>query len=65
MPQMKAVQVSSAGKEFELVQRDIPQPGPGMVQIKIDKSARKHFEGSHDGSRPANLLLSLLFQTAR
>lgn len=36
MPQMKAVQVSSAGKEFELVQRDIPQPGPGMVRIKVE-----------------------------
>jgi D-arabinose 1-dehydrogenase-like Zn-dependent alcohol dehydrogenase len=32
---MNAVQVSRAGSEFELVQREVPQPGPGQVRIKI------------------------------
>jgi len=33
---MKAAQVSKAGGEFELVQRDIPEPGPGQVRVKVD-----------------------------
>ena len=35
MPKMKAVQVPKAGGEFEIVERDIPQPGPGQVRIKV------------------------------
>ena len=30
-----AVQVSKAGGEFELMERDIPQPGPNEVRIKV------------------------------
>src|SRR5690242_17298771 len=33
---MRAVQVSSAGGPFELVERDIPVPGPGQVRIKVE-----------------------------
>ncbi len=29
MAKMKAVQVPKAGGEFEVVEREIPQPGPG------------------------------------
>jgi alcohol dehydrogenase, propanol-preferring len=36
MPKMKAVQVSKAGGPFELVERDIPEPGPGQVRIKVE-----------------------------
>ena len=36
MPTMKAVQVSKAGAPFELVDRDIPEPGPGQVRIKVE-----------------------------
>lgn len=32
---MLAAQVSSPGGPFELVERDIPQPGPGSVRIKV------------------------------
>lgn len=32
---MKAAQVSRAGGDFELVERDIPQPGRGEVRIKV------------------------------
>jgi D-arabinose 1-dehydrogenase-like Zn-dependent alcohol dehydrogenase len=35
MPKMKAVQVPKAGGDFEIVERDIPQPGPGQVRIKV------------------------------
>jgi propanol-preferring alcohol dehydrogenase len=36
MTKMKAVQVSKAGGAFEVVERDIPTPGPGQVRIKIE-----------------------------
>jgi len=32
---MKAVQVPKAGGNFEIVEREIPQPGPGQVRIKV------------------------------
>jgi propanol-preferring alcohol dehydrogenase len=35
MPTMKAVQVSRAGGEFELVERPIPEPREGQVRIKV------------------------------
>jgi D-arabinose 1-dehydrogenase-like Zn-dependent alcohol dehydrogenase len=35
MAKMKAVQVPKAGGDFELVERDIPQPGPGHVRIRV------------------------------
>jgi len=33
---MKVAQVSKAGGEWELVEREIPQPGAGQVRIKIE-----------------------------
>jgi D-arabinose 1-dehydrogenase-like Zn-dependent alcohol dehydrogenase len=35
MPRMRAVQVKNANGPFELVERDIPVPGPGQVLIKV------------------------------
>ena len=35
MPKMRAVQIARPGGAFELVERDIPQPGPGQVRIKV------------------------------
>lgn len=35
MARMKVVQVSKPGGPFELVEREIPQPGPGQVRIKV------------------------------
>jgi D-arabinose 1-dehydrogenase-like Zn-dependent alcohol dehydrogenase len=32
---MRAVQVTRAGGPFETVERDIPEPGPGQVRIKV------------------------------
>jgi alcohol dehydrogenase/propanol-preferring alcohol dehydrogenase len=33
---MKAAQVSQPGKDFELVERDVPEPGPGQVRVKVE-----------------------------
>jgi D-arabinose 1-dehydrogenase-like Zn-dependent alcohol dehydrogenase len=35
MPKMKAVQVPSAGGDFEVVERDIPEAGQGQVRIRV------------------------------
>jgi D-arabinose 1-dehydrogenase-like Zn-dependent alcohol dehydrogenase len=35
MPTMRAVQVSP-GKQFELVEREVPSPGPGQVRVKVE-----------------------------
>jgi D-arabinose 1-dehydrogenase-like Zn-dependent alcohol dehydrogenase len=32
---MKAAQISKPGGEFEIVEREIPNPGPGQVRIKV------------------------------
>jgi len=36
MSRMKAVQVSKAGGDFEVVERNIPEPGRGQVRIKVE-----------------------------
>jgi D-arabinose 1-dehydrogenase-like Zn-dependent alcohol dehydrogenase len=36
MAKMRAVQVAKAGGEFELVEREIPEPGPGKVRVKVE-----------------------------
>jgi D-arabinose 1-dehydrogenase-like Zn-dependent alcohol dehydrogenase len=36
MAKMKAVQVPKAGEDFEVVEREIPQPGPGQVRIRVE-----------------------------
>jgi len=35
MPKMRAVQVTRAGGPFEIVEREIPEPGPGTIRIKV------------------------------
>lgn len=35
MGKMKAVQVPKAGADFEIVEREIPQPGAGQVRIRV------------------------------
>ena len=36
MTKMKAIQVSAPGAEMELVEVDMPEPGPGEVRIKVE-----------------------------
>lgn len=35
MPKMRVVQVAKAGGPLEIVERDIPEPSPGTVRIKV------------------------------
>ena len=35
MPMMRVAQVSRAQGPFEIVERPIPEPGPGAVRIKV------------------------------
>ncbi|HSY18108.1 MAG TPA: alcohol dehydrogenase [Candidatus Acidoferrales bacterium] len=35
MPKMRVAQISKAGGNFEIVERDIPAPAPGWVRIKV------------------------------
>ena len=35
MPKMRAAQIARPGGSFEIVQREIPQPGAGWVRIKV------------------------------
>src|SRR5229473_7938708 len=35
MAKMKVAQISKAKGDFEIVERDIPSPGPGQVRIKV------------------------------
>ncbi len=36
MPKMSAVQVTTPNAPFEIVEREIPTPGPGWVRIKVE-----------------------------
>ncbi|HMJ65703.1 MAG TPA: alcohol dehydrogenase [Candidatus Binatia bacterium] len=36
MKAMRAAQISKPGGNWELVDRDIPQPGPGQVRVKVE-----------------------------
>lgn len=35
MPKMKVAQVAKPGADFEVVEREIPQPAPGQVRIRV------------------------------
>jgi D-arabinose 1-dehydrogenase-like Zn-dependent alcohol dehydrogenase len=35
MAKMKVAQVPKAGADFEIVEREIPEPGPGHVRIRV------------------------------
>jgi D-arabinose 1-dehydrogenase-like Zn-dependent alcohol dehydrogenase len=35
MPKMKAVQVPTAGGDLQVVEREVPQAGPGQVRIRV------------------------------
>jgi D-arabinose 1-dehydrogenase-like Zn-dependent alcohol dehydrogenase len=42
MSRMRAVQVSRAGGPLELVERDIPAPGPGQVRVRVEANGICH-----------------------
>ena len=35
MPKMRVVQVGNKGGPFELVERELPQPGSGEVRVRV------------------------------
>jgi D-arabinose 1-dehydrogenase-like Zn-dependent alcohol dehydrogenase len=50
IPKMCAVQIPGAGRPFELVEREIPEPGAGWVGIRVQACGICHppldFQGS-------------------
>src|ERR1700726_4711326 len=53
MPKMRAVQVLNAKEPFQLVEREIPEPGAGAVRIKVQACGICHSdEYAKEGSRP-------------
>jgi D-arabinose 1-dehydrogenase-like Zn-dependent alcohol dehydrogenase len=53
MPTMRAVQIPNAHGEFEIVEREIPQPGPGAVRLEVQACGICHSdEYAKEGSRP-------------
>jgi D-arabinose 1-dehydrogenase-like Zn-dependent alcohol dehydrogenase len=53
MPKMRAVQVPNAHGEFQLVEREIPEPGYGAVRLKVQACGICHSdEYAKEGSRP-------------
>ncbi len=42
MPKMKAVQVTKAGRAFEVVERDVPEPGADQVRIRVEACGMCH-----------------------
>lgn len=36
MPKMRAAQISKPGGPFEIVEREVPEPGPSQIRIKVE-----------------------------
>ncbi len=54
MPKMRAVQVASKSGPFEMVERDLPQPGPGHVRIMVQACGVCHSDSiAKDGLFPS------------
>jgi D-arabinose 1-dehydrogenase-like Zn-dependent alcohol dehydrogenase len=53
MPTMRAVQVAEAGGAFELVEREIPQPGRGEARVRVEACGVCHSDSlAKDGGFP-------------
>jgi D-arabinose 1-dehydrogenase-like Zn-dependent alcohol dehydrogenase len=53
MSKMRAVQVSRPGGPFEIVEREIPQPGPGTIRIKVQACGICHSDSlTKEGQMP-------------
>jgi propanol-preferring alcohol dehydrogenase len=57
MAKMRAVQVSKAGGPFEIVERDIPEPGRGQVRVKIEACGVCHSDALVRGGHFPGLVL--------
>jgi D-arabinose 1-dehydrogenase-like Zn-dependent alcohol dehydrogenase len=49
MPKMRAVQISRPNGPLEIVERDIPEPGPGTVRIKVQACGICHSDSLAKG----------------
>ena len=53
MPKMRVVQVDKKDGPFELVERELPQPGPGEVRVKVQACGVCHSDSiAKDGLFP-------------
>jgi D-arabinose 1-dehydrogenase-like Zn-dependent alcohol dehydrogenase len=53
MAKMKAAQLPKAGANFQIVERDIPEPGPGHVRIRVQACGACHSDArAKEGSWP-------------
>jgi D-arabinose 1-dehydrogenase-like Zn-dependent alcohol dehydrogenase len=53
MPKMRVAQVSSPKGPFEIVEREIPEPGPGLVRVKVQACGICHSDSlTKDGLWP-------------
>lgn len=53
MAKMRAVQIAYANGPFELIERDIPEPGPGQVRIKVEACGICHSDSfAREGTFP-------------
>jgi len=53
MPKMRAVQVPSPKATFEIVEREVPEPGPGSVRIKVQACGVCHSDSlTKEGTFP-------------
>src|SRR5215472_15917525 len=53
MAKMKAVQVPKPGADFQVVEREVPEPGAGQVRIKVQACGVCHSDAlTKDGSWP-------------
>ncbi len=54
MAKMRVIQVGKKGGPFELVERDLPQPGPGEVRVKVQACGVCHSDSiAKDGLFPS------------
>jgi len=59
MPNMRAVQVARAGGPLEVVERPVPEPGPGTVRIKVQACGICHSDSiTKDGHFPGMNLVT-------
>src|ERR1700722_153115 len=53
MSKMRAVQVAQPGGPFEVVEREIPEPGPGSIRIKVQACGICHSDSlTKEGHMP-------------
>ena len=53
MAKMRVVQVTEPGAPLELVERDVPEPGPGQVRVRVEACGICHSDAFvKDGTFP-------------